>query len=75
VVREGDRIRVDIPGKRLDLLVDEAELRKRLAAFTPRETRTGSAFLDAYARGVGSASRGALRDDRVGAPPANGGRK
>jgi dihydroxy-acid dehydratase len=61
MVREGDRIRVDIPGKRLDLLIDEREWAKRKEAFQPRETRTGSAFLDAYARDVGPASKGAMR--------------
>ena len=61
IVREGDRIRVDIPGKRLDLLIDEKEWAKRAAEFRPRVTRTGSAFLDAYAADVGPASRGALR--------------
>jgi dihydroxy-acid dehydratase len=62
VVKDGDRIRVDIPGKRLDLLVDEKELARRMASFRPRETKTGSTFLDAYARSVGPASRGAVRE-------------
>ena len=35
IVREGDRIRVDIPGKRLDLLIDEEEWKKRMADFRP----------------------------------------
>jgi dihydroxy-acid dehydratase len=61
IVREGDRIRVDIPGKRLDLLIDEKEMKSRMAGFHPRETSTGSAFLDSYAHSVGPASRGALR--------------
>jgi dihydroxy-acid dehydratase len=61
IVQEGDRIRVDIPGKRLDLLIDEKEWAKRTAAVRPRVTRTGSAFLDAYAADVGPASGGALR--------------
>ena len=61
IVQEGDRIRVDITGKRLDLIIDKAEWAKRMAAFTPRATETGSSFLDAYARSVGSASGGALR--------------
>ncbi|PSK67697.1 L-arabonate dehydratase [Micromonospora sp. MH33] len=34
-VRNGDLIRLDIPARRLDLLVDEAEVRRRLAGFTP----------------------------------------
>ena len=60
IVREGDRIRVDIPGKRLDLLIDQGEWKKRMDAFHPRPTKTGSRFLDAYASSVGPASRGAL---------------
>jgi dihydroxy-acid dehydratase len=62
IVREGDRIRVDITGKRLDLLIDEGEWKERMAAFTPRSAVRGSSFLDAYALSVGSASRGALRE-------------
>ncbi|MEO3777583.1 dihydroxy-acid dehydratase [Micromonospora sp. B11E3] len=34
-VRNGDLIRLDIPARRLDLLVDEAEVQRRLAGFTP----------------------------------------
>ena len=66
IVRNGDRIRVDIPGKRLDLLIDDVEWKRRMDGFTPRETRTGSSFLDAYAKSVGTASRGALRGDQGG---------
>ncbi len=61
IVAEGDRIRVDIPGKRLDLLIDEKEWKRRMQRLTPRATVTGSAFLDAYAMSVGPASRGAMR--------------
>ncbi|MET0454098.1 MAG: dihydroxy-acid dehydratase, partial [Mycobacterium sp.] len=34
-VQNGDLIRLDVPARRIDLLVDEAELARRLAAFTP----------------------------------------
>jgi dihydroxy-acid dehydratase len=61
LVRDGDRIRIDIPGKRLDLLIDAAEWKKRADAFRPKQTPTGSSFLDAYAASVGPASQGALR--------------
>jgi dihydroxy-acid dehydratase len=67
IVKEGDRIRIDIPAKRLDLLVSENELKERMRAFRPRATVTGSRFLDAYARSVGPASRGALLE--YGAKP------
>lgn len=62
IVREGDRIRVDIPGKRLDLLIDPVEWQQRMAAFHPRPTKSGSRFLDAYAASVGPASRGAIAE-------------
>jgi len=35
LVRSGDRIRLDTPARRLELLVDEAELAARRAAWTP----------------------------------------
>ncbi len=35
VVRNGDRIRLDVPGRRLDLLVSEAELAERRLAWRP----------------------------------------
>ncbi|HET9470225.1 MAG TPA: dihydroxy-acid dehydratase, partial [Usitatibacter sp.] len=49
-VRDGDRIALDVPGRRLELLVDEAELAKRRAAWkapTPHFTRGfGALYLD-----------------------------
>jgi dihydroxy-acid dehydratase len=63
IVRDGDRIRIDIPGKRLDLLLDAKERDKRMAELKPRVTRSGSSFLDSYAQSVGPASRGALRGE------------
>ena len=68
IVREGDRIRIDIPGKRLDLLVDEGELKERMRCFHPRPTASGSRFLDSYAARVGPASHGALAEGRRSAP-------
>ncbi|MGO9411086.1 MAG: dihydroxy-acid dehydratase [Spirochaetia bacterium] len=61
IVREGDMIRVDIPGKSLDLLIDPKEWQRRMAAFRPQARATGSSFLDAYAASVGPASHGAVR--------------
>lgn len=37
LVRDGDRIRLDVAGRRLDLLVDEAELTSRRADLSPFE--------------------------------------
>jgi dihydroxy-acid dehydratase len=35
LLRTGDRVRVDVPERRIDMLVDEAELERRRAAWTP----------------------------------------
>lgn len=62
LICEGDTIRIDIPAKRLDLLISEKEWQKRKDSFSPKKKQTGSPFLDAYARQVSSASRGAIRE-------------
>ena len=59
LVAEGDTIRVDVPGRRLDLLVEEEELARRREAFTPLEPRYPRGVLAKYARTVSSASLGA----------------
>lgn len=41
LVKTGDRIRLDTKGRRIDLLVDEAELQKRRAALPPLPTGKG----------------------------------
>ena len=60
VVRDGDKILIDIPGRKLDLLVDKAELDKRLAAFSPKQKTIDSPLLRRYSRQVTSASTGAV---------------
>ena len=60
LVREGDLISVDIPGKKLDLLVDEAELARRKAEWKPYVQPTDSLFLSRYRRAVTSGVKGAV---------------
>ena len=67
IVKENDRIRVDIPGKRLDLLIDEREWSRRMSEFRPQRVPSGSAFLESYAARVGPASRGAVAERAGGA--------
>ena len=62
LVRDGDRIRVDIPSRTLDLLVDDGELARRRAEFEPLPPRYDRGVLAKYVRLVGSASRGAVCD-------------
>jgi dihydroxy-acid dehydratase len=60
LVRDGDRIRLDVVAGTLDLLVDEAELARRRDAWTPPEPRYRSGVLAKYAKLVGSAASGAV---------------
>ena len=50
LVRDGDEIELDVPGRRLNLLVSDEELTRRRAAWTPRppkfERGYGRLFLD-----------------------------
>ncbi|MFI1419062.1 dihydroxy-acid dehydratase [Streptomyces sp. NPDC020731] len=67
LVEDGDRIRVDIPNRSIDLLVDEAELTRREQALNGRyapksRDRKVSAALKAYAAMATSADKGAVRD-------------
>ena len=62
LVREGDRIRIHLGERKLDLLVDEAELEARRADFAPLPQRYERGVLSKYAKLVGSASKGAVCD-------------
>ncbi len=59
IVREGETITVDVDAGLLRLDVDDDEIARRLAAFTPPPPRVRTGVLGRYARLVGSASEGA----------------
>ncbi len=61
-VADGDRIRLDVTAKRLDVLVDGAELARRAEGFEPPAPRYTRGVLAKYRRLVGSASYGAVLD-------------
>ncbi len=66
-VEDGDRIRIDIPNRSIELLVDDAELARREqalnGAYAPKgRERKVSAALRAYAAMATSADKGAVRD-------------
>lgn len=62
LVQEGDRIRIDIPARKIDLLVDEAELIRRRQSFRPPEKKL-TGVLKRYARETLSADKGARYRD------------
>ena len=60
LVRDGDHIRIDIPGRRLDLLVSPAELARRRKSWKPVPPAVTDGYLARYAAMVSSASAGAV---------------
>ena len=60
LVRNGDRIRLDIPARQLDLLVSEAELAERRSNWRLSEKRKSTGSLGKYAAMATSASTGAI---------------
>jgi len=60
LVQEGDRIKIDIPGKTLTLLVDDAELTHRRQTWQPPEPKIRTGYLSRYSRMVSSGSQGAV---------------
>jgi dihydroxy-acid dehydratase len=59
-VEEGDRIRVDVAARTLDVLVDDAVLAERASRWSPHPARYETGALAKYARLVGSAETGAV---------------
>jgi len=61
-VREGDAIVLDVPNRRLDVEVSEADLAERRTGWSPPPPRYTHGALAKYARLVSSASKGAVCD-------------
>ncbi|MRR54021.1 MAG: dihydroxy-acid dehydratase [Deltaproteobacteria bacterium] len=60
LVEEGDQIVLDIPSRKLELLVDEETLKQRQAAWQRPEPKIKSGWLSRYAKVVTSAYTGAI---------------
>jgi dihydroxy-acid dehydratase len=60
LVRDGDLIDIDIPGRRLNLLVSAEELATRRSAWQPPPPKVGSGYLARYAKLVSDAKYGAV---------------
>jgi dihydroxy-acid dehydratase len=60
LVRDGDRIVIDIPERRIDLDVPEEELERRRVALTHPEPKVKGGYLARYAYMVSSADKGAI---------------
>jgi dihydroxy-acid dehydratase len=59
-VQDGDRIRLDLRARTLDLLVEDEELARRREGWTPLPPRYTTGVLGKYAKLVSSAAQGAV---------------
>jgi dihydroxy-acid dehydratase len=60
VVKDGDKILIDIPKRNLELLIPKTELNKRLKVWKPPKPKVKRGYLTRYARMVQSADKGAI---------------
>lgn len=60
LVEEGDEIVIDVPNRKLDLIVDDAELARRRERWSPPAPRYTRGALEKYSRIVSSAAKGAV---------------
>jgi len=62
VIRDGDRILIDITKRKIELLVPDEEIKKRLSQWKPPKPKITKGYLSRYARMVTSAGKGAVMD-------------
>ncbi|MFH1489154.1 MAG: dihydroxy-acid dehydratase [Pseudomonadota bacterium] len=60
LIKDGDIIEIDIPNKRLDVRLTDAELQERLSVWKPPAPKITSGYMHRYSKGVSSASEGAI---------------
>ncbi len=59
LLRQGDRLRIDFPNRKIDIIVDESELHSRKAEYKPTQ-QVVSGWLARYQKLVTNASQGAI---------------
>lgn len=60
VIRNGDRIRIDILKRKIDLMLSDKEIKKRLSNWRPPDPKIKKGYLSRYAKMVSSAGKGAI---------------
>lgn len=60
IIKDGDRIKIDIPKRKIDLMLSDKEIKERLSRWKPPEPKIKKGYLSRYARMVSSAGSGAV---------------
>jgi dihydroxy-acid dehydratase len=64
LIKEGDKITIDIKSHRLDVALTDAELAERKKEWVPREPQVTSGYLARYRELVSGAEKGAILNDK-----------
>lgn len=62
IVKDGDKILIDIPKRKLELLISKSEFSKRIKNWKPIKPKVESGYLSRYSRMVSSADKGAIME-------------
>ena len=65
IIEEGDIIEIDIPGKKLNIKLEEVEIKERLKKLKVPESKVKAGYLKYYTNFVGSADKGAVRREEA----------
>ncbi|OHE56145.1 MAG: dihydroxy-acid dehydratase [Thermodesulfovibrio sp. RBG_19FT_COMBO_42_12] len=60
ILKNGDRIRIDIPNRKIDVLLSDKEIKERFSKWRPLRPKITKGYLSRYARMVSSAGSGAV---------------
>jgi len=60
IIRNGDSIRIDILKRKIDLMLSDKEIKKRLSIWRPPDPKIKKGYLSRYAKMVSSAGKGAI---------------
>ena len=60
IVKDGDRIKIDVPKRRIDLILTDKEIKERLSNWRPPDPKIKKGYLSRYAKMVSSAGKGAI---------------
>lgn len=60
LVKDGDKIKIDIPNRQIELLVNQEEIKKRRKELKPFEPKVKTGYLYKYSKNVQDASHGAI---------------
>lgn len=60
IIKNGDRIKIDIPKRKIDLMLSDIDIKGRLRKWKPPEPKIKKGYLSRYAKMVSSAGKGAI---------------